>query len=56
MPIVVTWRQEILGVHDPIKGICRRFAKLGYLAIAPELYARQGNVSTRSSIDEILPR
>jgi carboxymethylenebutenolidase len=26
MPIVVTWRQEILGVHDHIKDICRRFA------------------------------
>ncbi|MEW6131499.1 MAG: dienelactone hydrolase family protein [Acidobacteriota bacterium] len=37
--------QEIFGVHEHIKDICRRFAKLGYLAIAPELYARQGDVS-----------
>ena len=35
--------QEIFGVHEYIKDVCRRFAKLGYLAIAPELYARQGN-------------
>src|SRR5919202_5317474 len=37
--------QEIFGVHEHIKDICRRFAKLGYLAVAPELYARQGDVS-----------
>ncbi len=46
--------QEIFGVHEHIKDMCRRFAKAGYLAIAPELYARQGNVS-RLSIDEIIP-
>lgn len=37
--------QEIFGVHEHIKDICRRFAKLGYLAVAPEMYARQGDVS-----------
>jgi carboxymethylenebutenolidase len=37
--------QEIFGVHEHIKDLCRRFAKLGYLAIAPEMYARQGDVS-----------
>ena len=37
--------QEIFGVHEHIKDVCRRFAKLGYLAIAPELYARQGDPS-----------
>jgi carboxymethylenebutenolidase len=47
--------QEIFGVHEHIKDICRRFAKLGYLAIAPELYARQGDVSKLKSIDEIRP-
>lgn len=35
--------QEIFGVHEYIKDVCRRFAKLGYLAVAPELYARQGD-------------
>jgi len=45
--------QEIFGVHEHIKDVCRRFAKLGYLAIAPELYARQGDVSKLSDIDEI---
>jgi len=37
--------QEIFGVHEHIKDVARRFAKLGYLAIAPELYFRQGDVS-----------
>ena len=37
--------QEIFGVHEHIKDVCRRLAKAGYLAIAPELYARQGDVS-----------
>lgn len=37
--------QEIFGVHEHIKDVCRRLAKLGYLAVAPELYARQGDVS-----------
>ncbi|HEY1432784.1 MAG TPA: dienelactone hydrolase family protein, partial [Stellaceae bacterium] len=32
--------QEIFGVHEHIKDICRRLAKAGYYAIAPELYAR----------------
>lgn len=47
--------QEIFGVHEHIKDICRRFAKAGYFAVAPELYARQGDVSNLSSIDEIRP-
>ena len=45
--------QEIFGVHEHIKDVCRRFAKLGYLAVAPELYARQGDVSTLSDIEDI---
>jgi len=50
---VVLVVQEIFGVHEHIKDVCRRFARLGYLAVAPELYARQGDVSTLSDIDEI---
>ncbi len=51
---VVLVVQEIFGVHEHIKDICRRFAKLGYLAIAPELYARQGGVSGLTDIQEII--
>jgi carboxymethylenebutenolidase len=42
LPVVLVI-QEIFGVHEYIADTCRRFAKLGYLAIAPELYARQGD-------------
>jgi carboxymethylenebutenolidase len=48
--------QEIFGVHEHIKDICRRFAKLGYMAVAPELYARQGDVSKLENIKEIFAR
>jgi carboxymethylenebutenolidase len=50
---VVLVVQEIFGVHEHIKDICRRLAKLGHLAIAPELYARQGDVSKLTNIQEI---
>ena len=46
--------QEIFGVHEHIKDICRRFAKLGHLAVAPELYARQGDVSKLTDIQDII--
>jgi carboxymethylenebutenolidase len=46
--------QEIFGVHEHIRDVCRRFAKLGYFAVAPELYARQGDVSTMTDIQEIV--
>ncbi|MBB1161729.1 dienelactone hydrolase family protein [Aquariibacter albus] len=46
--------QEIFGVHEHIKDMCRRYAKRGYYAIAPELFARQGDVSTMTDIPTIL--
>lgn len=45
--------QEIFGLHEHIKDVCRRLAKLGYLAIAPSLYERQGDVLGLPTIDEI---
>ena len=48
--------QEIFGVHEYIQDVCRRLAKLGYLAIAPDLYARQGDVSKMTEISEILAK
>ncbi|MBN9121134.1 MAG: dienelactone hydrolase family protein [Planctomycetes bacterium] len=48
--------QEIFGVHEHIKDVCRRLAKLGYLAIAPELYARQGDVSKIKEIPDIISK
>lgn len=46
--------QEIFGVHEHMRDICRRLAKLGYLAIAPELYFRQGNPAEASDIPTII--
>lgn len=50
---VVLVVQEIFGVHKHIQDICRRFAKLGYLAVAPEMYVRQGDVSKLTDFPEI---
>jgi carboxymethylenebutenolidase len=46
--------QEIFGVHEHIKDLCRRLAKVGYMAVAPELYARQGDVSKLTDFAAIL--
>ncbi len=53
---VVLVVQEIFGVHEYIKDVCRRLAKLGHLAVAPELFARQGDVSKISDFKEILSK
>lgn len=45
--------QEIFGVHAYIQDVCRRLAQLGYLAIAPEMFYRQGDVSKLTDIAEI---
>ena len=42
---VVLLAHEIWSVHEYFKDLCRRLAKLGYLAIAPDLFARQGDPS-----------
>jgi carboxymethylenebutenolidase len=46
--------QEIFGVHEHIKDLCRRLAKAGYAAVAPELFARQGDVSKLTDFKDIL--
>jgi carboxymethylenebutenolidase len=48
--------QEIFGVHEYIKDVCRRLAKLGYQAIAPELFARQGDPRQYGSVAELLSK
>ena len=52
-PIVLVI-QEIFGVHEHIADVCRRFAKAGYLAIAPELFARQGDPSQYGEIAKLM--
>ena len=55
-PPVVLVVSEIFAVHEYIRDVCRRLAKLGYCAIAPELFARQGDPRQISSIPEILDK
>ena len=50
---VVLVVSEIFGVHEYIQDVCRRLAQLGYLAIAPELFTRQGDPRQFTSIPEI---
>ncbi len=50
---VVLVVSEIFGVHAHIADVARRFAKLGYLAIAPELFVRQGDAKATSDIDTL---
>jgi carboxymethylenebutenolidase len=53
LPVVLVV-QEIFGVHEYIADICRRFAKAGYLAIAPQLYARQGDPAAYTEIARLM--
>lgn len=46
--------QEIFGVHAHIADLCRRFAKAGYYAIAPELYFRQGEPKGYTEIPKLI--
>jgi len=50
---VVLVVSEIFGAHEYIRDVCRRLAKQGYYAIAPELFGRQGDPRKISSIPEI---
>ncbi len=45
---------EIFGVHEWVKDICRRFAKQGYLAVAPYLYSRQGDALAYTDIKQLV--
>jgi carboxymethylenebutenolidase len=53
-PPVVLVVCEIFGVHEHIADMCRRFAKQGYLAIAPELFARHGNAGAYTDIPKLV--
>jgi carboxymethylenebutenolidase len=50
---VVLVISEIFGVHEYIADVTRRLARLGYLAIAPELFARQGDPSAYTEIAKL---
>ncbi len=53
LPVVLV-ASEIFGVHEYIADVCRRLAKEGYLAIAPELFARYGDPRKVPNVADIL--
>ena len=53
LPIVIVV-SEIFGVHEYIADVTRRFAKLGYLAIAPEFFVRAGDPNAYGTVADIL--
>jgi carboxymethylenebutenolidase len=53
-PGVILVVHEIFGVHEWIKDICRRFAKAGYLAVAPDLFARAGDATKYTDIQKLI--
>ncbi|HKW82196.1 MAG TPA: dienelactone hydrolase family protein, partial [Burkholderiaceae bacterium] len=53
LPVVLVV-SEIFGVHEHIADVARRFAKLGYLAIAPELFVRQGDAGGYGEISKLM--
>ena len=52
-PIVIV-TCEIFGLQEHIKQICRRFADEGYMAVAPDFFCRQGDVSKLDDFDAII--
>ena len=45
---------EIFGVHEYIADVANRFARLGYLALAPELFVRQGDAQSYGEIAKLI--
>jgi carboxymethylenebutenolidase len=46
--------QEVFGVHEWVKDVARRLAKAGYYAIAPALYARQGDPTKYTDVPKLI--
>jgi carboxymethylenebutenolidase len=53
LPVILVI-SEIFGVHEHIADVARRFAKLGYLALAPDLFVRQGDATKAPSQAELM--
>ncbi len=51
---VVLVLSEIFGVHEHIADVARRFAQLGYMAIAPELFVRQGDAGSYGEMAKLM--
>jgi len=53
LPLVLVV-SEVFGVHEHIADVARRFAKLGYMALAPELFVRQGDAKSYTEISRLM--
>lgn len=53
LPVILVV-SEIFGLHEHIADVARRFAKLGYLALAPELFIRQGDAGKYPTVAELI--
>jgi carboxymethylenebutenolidase len=53
-PVVIVV-SEIFGLHEYIRDVCRRFARLGYVAIAPSFFARAGDPAPLTDFAKIMP-
>lgn len=53
LPVILVI-SEIFGVHEHIADVARRFAKAGYLALAPDLFVRQGDPSREKSVADLM--
>ncbi len=53
-PPLILVIQEIFGLHEHIKDVCRRFAHEGYMAVGLELYQRQGDASQYTDMSELI--
>jgi carboxymethylenebutenolidase len=53
LPVVLVI-SEIFGVHEHIADVARRFAKQGYMALAPELFVRQGDPTSYGTVAELI--
>ena len=53
LPVILVI-SEIFGVHEHIADVARRFAKAGYLALAPHLFVRQGDPQKEANIPDLI--
>jgi carboxymethylenebutenolidase len=54
-PPVVLVAMEVFGLHEYIKDVTRRLAKLGAFAVAPDYYFRKGDLTTITDIPQLMP-
>ncbi|MFN3229865.1 MAG: dienelactone hydrolase family protein [Asticcacaulis sp.] len=52
LPVVIVV-SEVFGLHEYIRDVCRRLAKAGYVAIAPDFFVRAGNPAALTDFEEI---